>query len=590
MSRYTKRSLEELKRRVDLIDLISAHVEIERTGSAYKGLCPFHEERTPSFIVQKGDVHYHCFGCGAHGDAISFLMEHLGFSFREAIESLAERYGVHLEKEEGHEPQGPPLGKIKEALEKVTQFYHAMLVRTEEGKMARSYLAARGIDESFIQAFSIGFSPLRSGLFKKAVEKLGINEELLSLGGLISQGSWQRGADLFSGRIVFPVRDAMGRVIAFSARKISEEQPGGKYINTPKTPLFIKSRVLFGLNYSRRRIVREKKAILVEGQIDALALIHAGLDLAVASLGTAFGAGHVEDLERLGVREVFLAMDGDSAGAASAMKAGNQLASAGISVRVVAFPKEAPDPDSFVRLQGIEAFEKLMETAEPYLNFLVRVQSASADTPARKAQVVRALSEQIQAWKDPIQVHEAIKGLAEITHTPEHLLGERRPKPPLLKAFSALSTKFPQRVAVEEDILYWLLLGREHQKAFFELARLNLKKEHFSTGLLAAIYEKLSVLFAEAGAVDMLSALAALDEGDSEFLETLASKKMHTDRAEIVFQKAVQNLLEREWLEKREAIKLKIQSGRCSEDEVLELAKEFDAIKNAPPKLILSAV
>jgi DNA primase len=586
MSRYTKQSLEELKRRVDLADLVSSHVEMQRSGSAYKGLCPFHEEKSPSFLIQKGDLHYHCFGCGAHGDAIAFLMEHLGMSFREAIEALAERYGIVLEREEGAEPSGPPRTEIKAALEKVQGFYHAMLMRTEEGKSALAYLAARGIDADFIHRFGIGYSSMRPGVFVKAAEKFGLSEEILQLGGLISQGSWQRGFDLFSGRIVFPVRDAAGRTIAFSARKIDENQLGGKYINTPKTPLFIKSRVLFGLNESRRRIVKEKRAILVEGQLDALALIYAGLDITVAALGTAFGSGHVEELVRLGAKELFLAMDSDSAGIGAAIKAGDLLASSGISVRVLSLPETAPDPDSFIRVEGREAFEKLMDQAEPYLNFLVRVQLGSTDNSSTRAQGVRAIAEQISAWKDPIQVHAATKVLSELTHTPEHLLADTRPRAALHKSLSALGTRLPQRIAVEEDVIYWLLFGRNQQKSFFHLAKLNLKKEHFSTETLSLIYERLLEHFERDGAVDMLSVLAGVGESAEEELEKIAQKKMHHERAKKLFLKSLSSLLERSWLEEREQIKERIQSGTCSEDEVLELAKAFDSIKNAPPKLI----
>lgn len=582
MSRYTKRSLEELKRRVDLADLISSHIEMQRSGSAYKALCPFHEEKTPSFTIQKGDTHYHCFGCGAHGDAIAFLMEHLGLSFREAIEALAERYGVVLEKEESNAPAGPPRTKIKEALEKIQQFYHAMLLRTKEAEPARAYLAARGIDTDFITRFGIGFSPSRPGLFQKAAEKFGITAELLQLGGLISQGSWQRGFDLFSGRIVFPVRDGTGRVIAFSARKIDESQLGGKYINTPKTPLFIKSRVLFGLSESRKRIVKERRAILVEGQLDALALIYAGLDLSVAALGTAFGEGHVEELMRLGVKELFLAMDADKAGVASAEKAGDLLASSGICVRVIVLPEDAPDPDSFIRLHGLGAFEDLMEKSLPYLDFLVQAKLSAVTDAAQKSQIVRAIAEQIAQWKDPIQVHGAVKALAELTHTPEHLLTSSKPKAPLLKALSALDAKVPQRIAVEEEVIYWLLFANEHTEEFFSLARGNLKKEHFGLPILGEIF----AVLVEKGPTDTLSLLAEIGESAEEELEKIAAKKMHQDRARRLFPKAISTLLERAWLEERERIKEQIQSGQCSEEEVLELARKFDAIKNSPPQLV----
>jgi DNA primase len=586
MSRYTKESLEELKRRVDLVDLISSHIDVQKTGANYKALCPFHEERTPSFTIQPGAGHYHCFGCGAHGDAISFLMEHLGLSFREALEALAERYGVILEQQSGPAYEGPSNTELKSALAKFEEFYHAMLVRTEEGKEARGYLKQRGISEEFIRRFRLGFSPRTPGLFVKAAEKFGIKEPLLRLSGLVSQGSWQRGRDLFSGRILFPVRDAMGRTIAFSARKIRDEDLGGKYINTPKTPLFVKSRVLFGLSESRQRIVKERKAIVVEGQLDALALIDAGLNLAVAALGTAFGEGHVEELKKLGVNEVFLAMDSDKAGVQAALKSGDMLASQGIAVRVIALPQNAPDPDSFIRLEGSHAFEELMASAEPYLDYIVRIQVDQSASSDKRAQGVRAIAEQIGAWQDTIASHTALRALSELTHTPEHLLTESRPRPLLREKISALGQRLPQRIAVEEDVIYWLLFADSSSCArFFELAERNLSPEHFATPVLRSAFIHLLEMYQKGEAIDLLTLLTYTGEESEGELEQIAKKKMHRERADSLFEKALTLLLERAWLEEREAIRQKIQSGACSEDEVLELAKAFDAIKNSPPQL-----
>jgi DNA primase len=268
---FTKESLELLRQRIDLPEVLSGHLDLQRSGSSYKALCPFHEEKTPSFMVQRGDSHYHCFGCGAHGDAIAFLMTHVKMGFAEAVESLAERFQVTLEKSE--EPQGekgPSKAKLKQALELASNLYHYLLLYSVEGQVALRYLYQRGLDLDFIRQFQVGFAVRQGDLLMRYLRIHAIDERLQEQAGLISVAQSGRMRDFFSDRITFPIRDALGAVIGFSARKFKEETFGGKYINTPETPLFKKSRVLFGLSYCRSRIAKEAKAIIVEGQIDCL--------------------------------------------------------------------------------------------------------------------------------------------------------------------------------------------------------------------------------------------------------------------------------------------------------------------------------
>src|SRR5581483_4197855 len=320
---FTKESLEQLRQRIDLADVLSTHLSLQRSGSSYKALCPFHEEKTPSFIIQKGGSHYHCFGCGAHGDAIAFLMTHVKMGFSEAVESLAERFQVTLEKNE--EPlgeKGPSKAHLKQALDLASQLYHYLLLHSADGQVALRYLYERGIDLDFIQKFQVGFAPRQGDILMRYLRAHSIDERIQEIAGLISISQSGRVRDFFCERIIFPIRDALGAVIGFSARKFKEETFGGKYINTPETPLFKKSRVLFGLSYCRSRIAKETKAIIVEGQVDCLRLIHAGFNYTVAGQGTAFGEEHVRELLHLGVKKIYLALDGDSAGQEAAVKIG----------------------------------------------------------------------------------------------------------------------------------------------------------------------------------------------------------------------------------------------------------------------------
>jgi DNA primase len=337
---YSKESLETLRKRIDLVEVLEGHIELKRSGSAYKGLCPFHEEKSPSFLIQKGDSHYHCFGCGAHGDAIQFLMSRLGFSFHESIESLALKFGVVLERIEAAPDQGPSKKEMSDAMQMAADLYHLWLLHTDKGQQALKYLHDRGIDIEFIKRYKLGLAPDQSLFITNYLQKEHISLDLIKACGLAVQTAKGKIRDFFIDRITFPIHSPTGSVIGFSARKYKEETFGGKYINSSETPLFKKSNVLYGLNLSRQRIVKERRAIIVEGQIDALRLIDAGLDLTVASLGTAFGESHVQELLRLGIETVYLVFDSDHAGVEAAIKVGHFFQKESIDVHVVNMPEK----------------------------------------------------------------------------------------------------------------------------------------------------------------------------------------------------------------------------------------------------------
>ena len=421
MPLFSKDSLETLRQRIDLVDVLSGHIDLKKAGASYKALCPFHDEKSPSFMVQKGDAHYHCFGCGAHGDAITFLMTHLKMSFNDAVESLAQKFHVPLEIVEG-EAKGPNKSVLKEALDAAARFFHFYLLHTEEGHEALRYLYSRGIDLDFIRHFQIGLAPKAAGALRKMLQSQFIKDEAMAEAGLIAPGKEGGWRDFFQERITFPICDAAGAVIGFSARKFREGTFGGKYVNTPETPLFKKSRVLFGLHHCRRRIVKERKAIIVEGQIDALRLIQNGFNITLAGQGTAFGEGHVKELTHLGILEVFLALDGDEAGQEATRKIGDLFQREGIEVRVVPLPSGS-DPDTFLRKAGAAAFLTLLENAGDYLSFLVKHEGRRVDlaSPAGKNELIARLARQIRAWEKPLMVHESLRKLAHLMQVPESI-------------------------------------------------------------------------------------------------------------------------------------------------------------------------
>lgn len=585
---YTKDSLDILRQRIDLTDVLGSHIELKRTGASYKALCPFHDEKTPSFVVQKGDTHYHCFGCGAHGDAIQFLMTNQRLTFTEAIESLAQRFQVPLEVADKEDKGGPNKGALKEALNHACAFFHMILLRTEEGHKALHYLYSRGFDLPFIQKFHLGFAPKQS-LLRKLLHGKFVKDETMLEAGLLSLSKQGGYREFFYDRITIPIRDATGAVIGFSARKYKEETFGGKYVNTAETPLFKKSRVLFGLHYCRRRIAKERMAMIVEGQLDALRLIEAGFNITVAGQGTAFGESHAKELLALGINKVYLALDSDDAGLEATSKVGHLFQKEGVEVIIVKLPV-GEDPDSFLRKWGAEKFLKLMEEGIDYLTFLVEYRSRfiNMSSPAGKNELVQMLSSQIRDWNQPLMVHESLRKLAHLVQVPEEMVGHSvNQGPNLFVKKSASLGRFvvdPDRV-LEGDVLLWLLLTPLTHPHLYTLVQQNLTPEDFRSPLCRQLYEAFRDLNASQEKFDLLSLIARLeDESAQHLVHELLQKKVNRDRADEQQLIAVQKVLDRNWMEKREELKIKIQSGQCAEEESWDLLKQFDDLKKNPPK------
>ncbi len=577
MSRFKKESLETLKEKVDLVDLLSAHLELKRAGGSYKALCPFHDEKSPSFVVQRGDRHYHCFGCGAHGDAMAFLMDHLRMGFVEAVEYLGERYGVALDRAEGFEG-GPNRSELKSCLAEAARFYQTILLHTEEGHGALAYLYERGLDLNFIQKFGLGLAPAQGGLLRRFLE-----DQKIPLARMQETGLLKGSRDFFHRRILFPITDGSGSVIGFSGRRYTDDVGGGKYINTPETPLFKKSKILFGLSYSRKRMAKEHKCIVVEGQIDALRLIHEGFDYTVAGQGTAFGEQQADEVIRLGVKEVLLALDSDKAGRAAAAKIGDLFQKRGAGVKVAQLP-EGKDPDTLLKEGGKAALEQVLKQSRDYLAFLVDHKGREFDlaTPAGKTGLVRQIQEQIQKWEDTVMVHESLRRLAHLTRVPEEMVGVAEVRLATYTRPSGTAGRLelnPDRI-LEGDVLCWLLQFGAEKPELLELANSHLTEGHFRFPPAHEIYQALQVAQG-----DRLTLLSQLGDAAQEELVELMNKPIPPERAKTLFPCAVQKLLERSWLEQREVVRQKIQGASGSDDEVLEWVREFDRLGKERPCL-----
>ena len=366
MARLKDESVEAVKAAANIVELVEARTRLRKSGARYTALCPFHEEKTPSFSVSPDRGTYHCFGCGVGGDAISFVRETEGLDFVGAIEFLADRFRVPLEYEETS-PRADQARRRRDRLhallEQAAVYYERRLWDGEDGAAAREYLASRGLGEPVCREFRLGLSPPGATLVRKAQEK-GYTRDELAVAGLLSR----RGADYFQRRLMFPLADARGRVIGFQARKLHEDDPlRGKYVNSPESELFRKSNVLYGLNLARAAIAKQDRAVVVEGNTDVIALRQAGLEPVVASMGTALTERQLAELRKLTSR-VFLCFDADAAGEDATLRGMELAIRQSLDVRVVALPKgtdPADDPGGF---------EARLEGAEPYAVHRVRLE------------------------------------------------------------------------------------------------------------------------------------------------------------------------------------------------------------------------
>lgn len=588
MPLYTKESLDLLRQRIDLPEVVGSYLALKRAGASYKALCPFHEEKTPSFMINKGDTHYHCFGCGAHGDAIAFLMNFQKLGFVEAIEALAERFGVVLERVHHVESTGPSKALLRDAVELASQFFHFLLLYSEEATVALKYLYERGIDQAFIQQFQVGYAPRDRQSLQKLLHSKGFSDEVLEKAGLISVSEQGLNRDFFSERITFPIRDGVGHVIGFSARKFKEETFGGKYINTPETPLFKKSQVLFGLSYSRKRIMKEKKAMIVEGQIDCLRLIKIGYDWTVAGQGTAFGEGHVRELIQLGVQSVYLALDADTAGEEATVKIGDLFLKKGIEVWVIPLPS-GKDPDAILRQKGPAFFENLLKKPLDYLTFLVQKFSKEArtDTPASKHQMAQQLVERVRGWNQPVLVHESLRRLAELLKLPPEVIQIGAMPATIIRQEGHVTNEYVDADKIlETDLLRLLFFSGDLAPVLVKTAQANVQTEQLKVPMCRRLYELILQGSREGRPIDLLTCAGGLEqEEEGDLVLEMMKRKINPDKAVELLQSTLKRILERNWLEERERIKLALHSGTLTEEEALELAKQFDLLKKQIPQV-----
>ena len=409
--RYSDDIIEEVRQKNDIVDVVSQYVKLTRKGSSYFGLCPFHNEKTPSFSVTPGKQMYYCFGCGAGGNVFNFIMEYENYTFGEALKHLADRAGVELPKIEYSREVREKAQERAELLEinkQAAQYFYYQL-RTEKGAQGYQYLTGRGLSEETMRKFGLGYSDKFGGGLYQFLKSKGYGDDRLRESGLFNVDERHGMYDKFWNRVIFPIMDVNNRVIGFGGRVMGDGKP--KYLNSPETKIFDKSRNLYGLNVART--TRRKYLILCEGYMDVISMHQAGFTNAVASLGTALTSGHASLLKRY-TQEVLLLYDSDEAGVRAALRAIPILREAGVNSRVVNL-RPYKDPDEFIKNEGAEKFQQRINEAENSFFFELRIlqRDYNLKDPESKTQFHREIAKKLCEFSEDVERDNYIQAVAD---------------------------------------------------------------------------------------------------------------------------------------------------------------------------------
>ena len=414
MPYYSDELIEEVRSRNDIVDVVGGYVKLQKRGSTYFGLCPFHNEKTGSFSVTPSKQMYYCFGCGAGGNVFTFLMQYENFTFSEALQSLAERVGIDLPKQEMSEAQKKEADRRTQLLEinKEAAKYFYRLLRSPRGENAYNYFKKRELSDETMKKFGLGYSDQYSNDLYRYLKSKGYSDDLLKDSGLISVNEAQGAHDKFWNRAMFPIMDIHNRVIAFGGRVMGDGEP--KYLNSPETKIFDKSRNLYGLNIARTS--RKEQILLCEGYMDVIALHQAGFDNAVASLGTSLTSGHANLLKRY-TKEVYLTYDSDGAGVKAALRAIPILKEVGIITRIINM-QPYKDPDEFIKALGAEAYQERIDHAENSFMFEIRIMEQNYDMkdPEAKTLFYNEIAQKLLGFSEELERNNYIQAVADKYH------------------------------------------------------------------------------------------------------------------------------------------------------------------------------
>ena len=423
--RLSPDTIDEIRNRVDIEDIVSDYVSLKRKGKDMWGCCPFHEEKTPSFHIRPDQGFYKCFGCGKGGDAVTFVMELEGLGYVEAMKHLAQRYGIEIEEEQltpEQEEQQSERESLYILLNFAKDYYKDLLWKQEEGmKYGLSYFRERGFSDDTIKSFELGYSLDQWDAFIKESKRKGFNPEYVGKAGL-QVAKEGKVYDRFRGRVIFPIHNAMGKVIAFTARTLKSLTNQPKYVNSPETEVFHKSKVLYGLFQSKQAIRQEDNCYLVEGQTDVISMHQAGVNNVVASSGTSLTDDQIKLISRFS-KNVTVLFDGDEAGIKASLRGIDMILEGDMNVKAVVFPT-GEDPDSYAKKVGPIEFKKfLIHGAKDFINFKVELYAnESANDPLKKAESIKEIVHSISKIPDPVKRTVYIKECSRLLDIGESVL------------------------------------------------------------------------------------------------------------------------------------------------------------------------
>ncbi len=573
--------IEDLKFRNNIEDVISSYVTLSRSGSNLKGLCPFHSEKTPSFTVYSGDGHFYCFGCGAGGDVVSFVMRMENLDYRSALEFLAQRCGISLPDEDQRERGGVSRNRVLEMNKAAARFFHKMLMQSEEGAAGREYFARRKLSGATIKHFGLGYAPNSYDALKKHLREKGFTDEEMVAGYLCqrSRKNENNTYDCFRGRVMFPIIDVSGNVVAFGGRVLDDSQP--KYLNSSDTPAFKKSRNLFALNYAKNS--KDDYLILCEGYMDVIALHAAGFTSAVATLGTAITPEQARIMKKY-TDKVVICYDSDEAGQKAADKAMRLLSEVDISVRVIRIPG-AKDPDEFIKSNapyGAVRFREVIENAKTPFDYkifqtLSKYNISDADSKVRAAkELCYAISEISSKVEQDIYIRKTATALeidaAGIKADVQNIIRrktatqKKKNREELIRNTARLGDRVDpdfakeKRSGVLEAAVLGLLLYR-HEYIKLDCERSLLNPEMFFSELNRRFYVKIRELYESGGfEFGMLSDSFSQDE-ISKAVEMISKRRVLSNNSESAFLDAVSEL-------KKESDKIR---GRSSGEDIADV-------------------
>lgn len=475
---FSEQVLDEIQNKCDIVEIIGSYISLKRAGRNFKALCPFHKEKTPSFMVSSAKQIYHCFGCGAGGNVFSFIMKYEKVEFPEAVRTLAEKVGVELPRFTRREfEQSTYAGQIFKINELAASYYHSKLLKSEEGKRALDYLKRRDIKDETIAQAKLGFATAGWDEFINYAKHKGFELELLERAGLILPREEGGYYDRFRNRIIFPILDVKNRALAFGARVLDDALP--KYINSPETEVYIKGRNLYGLNFSVAAVKEKDFCIIVEGYLDFLIPYQCGIKNIVATLGTSLTDTQVRLIKKY-TKNVVMVYDGDQAGETASLRGLDLFVQEGLGVRIVSLPK-GYDPDSFVRKEGPSEFSLLIDSAEDLFDYKLGqlVSKYDAFSPTGKTKICAEMLPTIAKVTNAVLKFEYIRRLAEgLQIKEEALLSElKKVKPDYTYELADDFLKEKPQGAMAEKIIIGLMLD---EPEVIPEVKASLKSEDFA--------------------------------------------------------------------------------------------------------------